>query len=325
MKFAYSTLLLACSLVLAGCAAPTSPTASVVSLRSAVQKQAWQGGKGLVLTSEHYRIYTTATDEGIPEFLPGFLEQAHQYYRQLTGLNENKSLPPAKVYMLATRNEWADITRKVVKEDPSQYLAISAGGYCYHGTCVFWDIGYMQTLPVAAHEALHQFLMANLRDQLPMWTEEGLCVMVESFTVAGRDVRFTPDSPSEHLYDLRVAITRNHWVGLGKLLSMDAGDAIAGNNEQAVSYYAQLWALIRYIRSNPAYKAGLERLIADAGAGSLRSALGVNYFTWLSLKSDGRKYNRALSEQAFRHYITNDLATFEQGFAAYSRDLIKNR
>lgn len=314
--------------LLGGCAS-TEPggVGQPVALRSLghdAQKQSWPGpyAHGTRITTRHYILYTTSTDEGVPQMLPGFLEQANHEYHRMTGLPESPAEKPATVYMLANRDEWADLTRRLVKDQPNTYLSIGAGGYCYQGTCVFWDIGYMQTLPVAAHEGLHQFLGANLRDSLPMWAEEGLCVVAEGFWIQGQQVHFAPDSWM-HIYDLKTALGKGYWIPLRELLSMDAGDAVGGNAQRAVAYYAQLWALVRYIQSQPPYRAGLERMIADARAGRCREALGKGWLEFAMLKPDGKGYNRRLSEPFFRRYITNDLDGFERAYTQYARELLQ--
>ena len=178
----------------------------------------------------------------------------------------------------------------------------------------------MQTLPVAAHEGLHQFLMANLRDQLPMWAEEGLCVLAEGFKIRQNTVDFDKDSWS-HFYDLRNAFKRNYWQKLDRLLEMDAGDALTEGNKQAVAYYAQLWSMMHYIRSKPQYRAGLERMIADARDGRIAGELGINAIELRLLKTDPRKYNSKLSPKFFRRYITQDLAAFEREYTQYAHEL----
>jgi len=296
------------------------------SLNATVQRENWNGrySNGVLLSSEHYRIFTTCTDEGVMAFLPGFMEAAHAYYHDLTGLKETDHEQVGKVYLLASRDQWADVTKRLVGNQSPQYLAIQAGGYCYKGTCVFWDLGYKQTVPVAAHEGLHQFLVSHLRDQLPMWLEEGLCVSVEGYKVDDKNnVTFDPDSADMQIGDLRNAVGRNLWIPLPKLLSMDAGQAIDGSNAQAVAYYAELWALVKFIRSNDTYRQGMQQMLADARDGAIRQHLGVGFLEFQGLRSDGRKYNSQLSEPMFRKYISKDVEQFDKAFTAYAQALVK--
>lgn len=314
-------VLVAGMLVLGGCAT-AGPQTRYDSLRTQVVRQDWPSDypNGAVLQTPHYRIHTTVSNPAVLKMLPGFLEQAHGQYVAFTGISP-RGQRVGDVYLMADRQQWAAVTRKVVRDRPNSYMSIEAGGYCYRGVSVFWDIGYARTLPVAAHEGLHQFFMFHLRDALPMWLEEGLCVMMESYRVdATGNVAFDPDRRDAHADELRTAL-RQHWRPLRQLLSMDAGEAIAGTNQEAVSYYAQLWALAHYLRSRPEYRAGLERMLADAQAGRVKKELGVGFFEGFSLMSDGRRYNQALSERFFRHYITTDLDGFERAYTQHARRL----
>ncbi len=275
-----------------------------------------------VISTAHYRIYTTTTDQNLLALLPQLMERARANYHQLTGLPQRDG-EPGKIYMLANRQQWAQVTRDLVGDEAPTYLSIQAGGYCYRGVGVFWDIGAATTMPVAAHEALHQFLASRVRDPLPMWLEEGLCVTAEGYELTAEGARFTPDDCWAHRYDLRNALARRHWLALRVLLPMDAGDAIAQGNERAVAYYAQLWALASYIRSVPAYRQGMERMIADAADGRLAQGAGRNAIAFALLKADGKKYNRTLSLLLFERYITRDTTGFEKGLRAHADKLIK--
>ena len=111
-------------------------------------------------------------------------------------------------------------------------------------------------------------------------------------------------------------------IPLRTLLSMDAGDAVGQHMaNRAVEYYAQLWSLILYIRSQPQWEAGMERLLADAAKGQLGEGLGYKPGPWSQLSTGGRSYNRAISEITFTTYITKDLPAFEKGLRAYQMKL----
>ncbi|MCL2701389.1 MAG: hypothetical protein FWE88_06815 [Phycisphaerae bacterium] len=294
------------------------------SLQTTVQREAWTGryANGVILSTEHYRIYTTCTDESLVEFLPGFMEAAHTHYRVLTGVEALSDARIGRMYLLADRQQWADVTRRVTGSRAPRYLAIQAGGYCHKGTCVLWDLGPAQTAAVAAHEGLHQFLTFHLRDGLPMWLEEGLCVSVEGFAVdEKKNVTFDPDFAWTLRRDLRRALERGRWMPLQTLLSMDVASAIREDNEQAVAYYAQLWALVKFLHTHDAWRDGMKQLIADARDGQLRSRLDMSWLEFQLLRADGRRYNDTLSEPLFRAYIADDMADFEQAFEAYAREL----
>jgi hypothetical protein len=282
------------------------------------------------LLTTHYRIYTTASRPEILSYLPGFMEAAHDNYVGLTGLagpaapsggGKDARMP---IYMMGTRQEWSALTRSIVGEQWNVYSSIQAGGYCYQGVCVFWDMGGVGSLSVASHEGMHQFLGQRLKDHLPMWLEEALAAMSEGYQIDGQSVRFTPDQNASRFNDLRKALVNDWWIGLDKLLPMDGGDAVRlGSPERTVGYYGQVWALGVFLRSDPAYAAGRTRMLADAAAGRFHQALKLPADNLTRLYRRGPAYNHVLSARLFRHYIAADLPAFERRYKDFARKLVR--
>lgn len=317
--------LLPIALASGGCNPTTdTPAASAISLAASAQRDPWPaaGPRGVALTTSHYRIFTTVERPALMAALPGFMEAAHQSYLALTGLSDVPSAAPLPIYMFATRPEWAGLTGQIVKENLDVYLQIGAGGYCYKGVCVFWDVGGTGTLSVAAHEGLHQFFASRLRDRLPMWLEEGTAATMEGFDLQSHSVTFTPQRNLGRITILRAAIVNNRMVELSKLLAMDAGDAISSSHpDDGISYYAQLWALNMFIRSDPQYRQGLTRLMADAEAGKLFKTVQITRDDMARVGGNGRTYNKVISEPVFRKYICEDLPTFQRQYLAFAKNL----
>lgn len=312
---------------LAGCSgsASTDGTALVTETRRAVWESPFATGQ--VVSTSHYNIYSTATPS-TDRLLPAFLEAAYKNYINLTGLPDRPPQPgqaPLTVYMLGTRREWAALTGKVTGPLAEKFLGIEAGGYCFQGVCVFWDLGPMASLAVASHEGLHQFFFHRLKHRLPAWLEEGLCATAEGYEIAAQSVRFTPQQNTMRFSNLRDALVAGRWIPLGQLLAMDAGDIATRPTEEAVGYYGQLWALVQFIRSREPYRLGLQRLLADAEAGRLDAAMGLTPDAFSALLAKGRLYNQAVGEKLFRHYICDDLTGFEQAFRPYAARLAKLR
>jgi len=310
---------------LAGCGGQTQGPQTSFSLATSVRSTPWNTafGNGVALETAHYRIYSTANRQDLLRSLPPFMEACFQQYSELTDLAAPAIGKPLPVYMLGSRSQWAQLTRSTVRENVDLYLKIQAGGYCYRGVCVFWDIGGVGTYSLAAHEGLHQFLGAVVRQRLPSWLEEGLATVAEGCDVTRDAVVFTPHRNVTRFTHLRDAIVNGHWIGTERLLSMDAGDAIAKPEEAPAGYYGQLWALVLYIRSNPAYRAGLARLVADAQADRMHQAIGATPQELAQWLAGGREYNRKISRPLFEHYITRDLAAFDKGYLAFARKLAK--
>ncbi len=322
MKALYISLLITVLLTPAGC--EPSTIARGTPMITAVRRESWQSpySSGYMLTTKHYRIFTTARSYAIRTYLPGFMEAAYRNYLALTGLADSPAAGSMPIYMLGSRREWAALTKTVLGAG-SGALNIEAGGYCHRGICVFWEMGGTGTLSVASHEGLHQFFHHRLRNQLPMWLEEGLCTQAEGYRIRGDSVLFTPANNPGRFNALRAAIVNDRWIPLDRLLPMDSLDAIVGGTERAVGYYGQLWALVQFIRSDESYRLGLERILADAVAGRLHVAMKVPASALMRLRARGRAYNRTVSEPLFRHYIFADLPAFERRYAAFAKKLAK--
>lgn len=311
-------------LAAAGCAARPQVQATPLARDFAVQPWNWGDLPGQRLLSEHYEIFTTSRSSEVLRYLPGFLEAAHANYLRLTGLGDVPARRRMGVYMMASREQWVDLTRSALGPRAELFLAIQAGGYCYDGVCVFWDSGGVGTWSVAAHEGMHQFCSARLRDRLPMWLEEGLATLAEGFQMNGPAVAFTPDRNSGRFGDLRNAIIQGWWVPLPQLLAMDGGDAVQDSRPgKATGYYGQVWALAVLLSGEPELRARRDRLLGDAEAGRLGEAMGLAPQSLAALRRAGRAYNRAVSTRLFRHYVADDLAAFEQQYRAFARRLAK--
>jgi len=139
----------------------------------------------------------------------------------------------------------------LVGENLEIYLSIEAGGYCYRDTCVFWDVGGVETLRLAAHEGFHQFLGSH-NAHLPMWLEEGLAVCCEGMDLRDNGVVFEPERNILRMDSLRTSLINRHIIPVEQLVSMDAGDAVKNARPgAALEYYGQLWALSLYLQSSP--------------------------------------------------------------------------
>ncbi len=316
MRIFFYTIFIVALCVEPGC--DSSSGYKGTSMLTSVEQSPWNTGHntGVKLTSAHYDIYATTTNRVLLQYLPGFMEAAYENYGRISGLKDRPLEEHMQIYMMGSKEEWLALTQHIFREHSKIFMSIDAGGYCHQGICVFWDFGGLGTLAVASHEGFHQFLYHRMKNQLPMWVEEGLCVTAEGYNVSGDLVQFTPDRNTIRFTNLRTAIVQNLWVPVGRLLPMDGGDAVQGSTipEAAVGYYGQLWALAKFLRSDPKYSPGYYRLLADAEAGEFYKALDVPPHAVDELRAKGRIYNRVVSEKLFRHYITDDLDAFEREF-----------
>ena len=315
-RYVTSVLLTA---LLIGCDGPQP--SSGVAMTTQATRMPWKNGQ--VIRTAHYRIYSTVTDRELQEYLPGFMEAAYENYLSLTQLPPVETDAPLDMYVLGTRSEWAALTEHRLQEQAPLFLQLEAGGYCLNGVCVLWDLrSNSSTMAVASHEGLHQFFWRRLKHRIPMWAEEGLCTVAEGIDLYGNVVRFTPDRNVHRYNDLRKAIVQGYWVDLAELLSMGAADAISGRPLQATGYYGQVWSLILYIQTQPAYRSGFHRMLLDAQEGRLHEAVGMDADYMARMRHSGRNYNTLVAELMFRRYITEDLEAFERDWKRFAHELV---
>ena len=313
----------ALAVIVAACGCTGRPAAvQSIPLSVEVTRSPWNSSysTGEVLTSRHYRIYTTTTNQVLLGHLPGFIEAAYQNYLSLTGLGDRASDGPMSVYMMATRQEWLALSENVLHAHRGIYQSVEAGGYCYNGVCAYWDLSGPSTFTVAAHEGFHQFLYHRLKDKLPTWLEEGLAVAAEGHDIQADCVTFDPNRNPFRINNLRSVIIEDRWIPIAQLLPLEAADVFGRVPNRAVNYYAQLWALSTFLHSDPTYSVGLRRMLADAEAGNFGRALNLPPESLGRLRL-GRDYNQTVCLPLFNHYISRDLQAFDRQYLAFARQL----
>ncbi|MFA6043970.1 MAG: hypothetical protein WC718_03205, partial [Phycisphaerales bacterium] len=164
--------------------APQAATASPGAAAPAgvVSTEAWtlEGKTGQLITTPHYRIFTTIDKPYILDRLPLFMEAALANY---TTSLEDLPAPrqPLETYLLATRPQWTRVTQRVMADQAEVYLRIQRGGFAAGGKAILYDIGPRDTFAIAAHEGWHQYSQSTFRTPLPTSLEEGLATYMEGF------------------------------------------------------------------------------------------------------------------------------------------------
>ena len=320
-----AAILAATALLAAGCSAPSSSVRASTSMAADVRKEPWVG-KGLAgeqLLTANYRIYTTTRQPYLREHIAGFMEAAHRNHLAISGLADRPTDRRMDVYLMCTRDEWAQLTQVHLGPQAEPYMHIQAGGYMTEGVCVFWDVGALKTLRIASHEGLHQLFYHRLRHRLPVWLEEGLCTQAEGFQIYGTSVEFDPADNPDRFGAVREGLSNGRWIPLRELLVMDAAQAFGGRLESAAEYYGQLWALVLFLRSHPDTLTGVRRMLADAEAGGLHAAAGVPREAMDRQLT--RQRNQAISVRLFERYIASDLDRCDRAYAAFAKNLVRLR
>ena len=316
-------------LALAGCAGPTtSPVASPGMVRGtdagapAIEEWEFMGRPGKMIRTDSYRVFTTEPDPALVADMPVFLEQALNTYTTEFGPLPR---PPMKLdtFLMGDRQQWEAMTRQLMGDQAGPYLKIDRGGFASGGRAVLRGIGRRDTLAIAAHEGWHQYTQRTFRDPLPAWLEEGAAVWMEGFVMEPGGAEFRPWANAERYDQLVRIVSDNRIWPLKQLLATNPQTLIGESTEATLTYYAQLWGLMLFLREGAGgrFAPDLNRVMADAASGRLNETLkganaasrlaprGIQVFNayFADPEAVGREYAlflRMITETRFRPQIT---------------------
>lgn len=302
--------LLACALV--GCQQPQA--------RAPVpfESSRWQFGHapGSKLTTAHYEIFTTIQDPVLVNALPDFVEAAYEHYARL--------LPPRRVptqrmpvYLFATRTQWEVFTRRFTGPRAPEFLRVNNGGYSERGVSVIQYVRHAITFPLFAHEGFHQYVYHCVDARLPAWLNEGLAVCCEGQRWSDRNgayrvQEFDPWFNPARRNALAEALSADRLHSLSHLLATHPGEVLDGSSQEVQAYYAQVWALILFLREgdNGRYAAGYQRLLdALAGPGLEPQARAAHIW--------GQERTFDFGTAVFRGFIAEDVEAAERAYRAF--------
>jgi hypothetical protein len=298
------------------------PKESAPSRPISAEPWTFQGNRGTAYRSEHYRLLTTADRSILAQRLAPFAEASlARFRRTFASLPEPRT--GLEVFVLESRGEWQRFVAEVFGKDGlERYSGIDRGGFTEGGRSVLWDIGVHDTFAIMAHEGWHQYAQSALREPLPSWLDEGLGAWAEGF-------RWNPRSPAEPVFlpwanverfdQLRRAAERRELMPLGQLLSERPQELLRVSGESTLTYYAECWALVHYMLADPARRAALDRMLADAGAGRMasrvRERFGDRAVRSIALRRSGI--------ELWQVYVGADLAAEEEAFSAFLERVVR--
>ena len=275
----------------AGAAPSVQTPAYTYSPVLSTEPWAFAGRDGSIIRTQHYRVFTTSDRTIIRRVLPGFLEASLVQYR--TALGE---LPPPPVkldtYLMDTRPEWATLTRALMQERADVYLRIERGGFAAQGRGVYRDLGALtDTLNLAAHEGWHQYTQLTFKPRLPVYLEEGIATYMEGFRFdpARPDTPiFMPWANTERYDQLRRAASAGRLLSLETIMNTPPQDLIATDQEMALTWYAQVWALVHFLHEGESglYTGALHAMLADAARSSSRGIRRVPFTSYIDTPID---------------------------------------
>ncbi len=293
-----------------------------------VTHESWtfQNDPGTLITTPHYRIYTTLRYRHLREQLAPFYEAALAHYT--TALTELPQPPePLVTYMFQTRDQWRSQTRIMLPEDYLLYEGLGRGGFTTDGTAVLYYIDRRgrshDTLAIAAHEGWHQYSQIAFKNPLPLWMEEGIATCMESFQLTkDGTVRFSVRSNYERHRALRNAYRNEELIDLASLLSQTPQTFLDRGKEHLLVYYAQVWALTRFLHegADQQYRASLIELLDDAAHGRLRNRLARSKA--LASNHERRRASQSkVGRWVVLEYFNPDWYEFESQYNDYVKQL----
>ncbi len=283
-----------------------------------VTQRPWRfgGTTGKLITTPHYRVFTTVTRQSILDQLPLFLERAMAHYRTaLAPLPE----PGARLdtYLFESRAQWEAKTRQMLPRQAPTFLTLGRGGFTTRGISVLYYIGRKDTLSIAAHEGWHQFSQDTLRSQLPLWLEEGIATYMEGYTSHPDGLpRFRPWLNLERFHTLRDAVRAGRLIPLNDLLNRTPQSFLKESKNELLIYYAQVWVLTHFLAEGQQgrYREPLREVLADAVRGRL------------AVKSLGRRGGPGgvrLGSAVLTAYFDTDLDSFEQAYLQFVGSVVR--
>lgn len=195
------------------------------------------------------------------------MERAHKTYRALAPLPPSEAPERFEAYIFALRKEWAEFTEQTTGSQATVYLQIGRGGYAHGDSFATFYHGGPQTLAVCRHEGWHQYVAVGFRTRPPPFLEEGLATLFEA-GFHENDVS-RPRTNLGRLNRLREAVRRKRAWPLEKLLTMHAGHVVGTDGRMIDTFYAQAWALARFLASDDELRSGFRSMLAAYAAGEV--------------------------------------------------------
>jgi hypothetical protein len=310
--------LLALIFLASGCAAPSAPpigqwfgptTPATVSIQNLPQLDA----TARVVKTAHYDIYTTIGDTELLNKIAQLMEGSLTAYQTLAP-DTQVSKTPMECYIFRERNQWAEFTREHTGEQAPLYLQINRGGYTIGDWYVAYYIGEGSTLSVAAHEGWHQFVARHFKGRLPAFLEEGLATMFEGVQFKNGVPCYNLSINQNRAILLRSAIESNSLWPLEDLIGMNAGQIVARPGNKIDAWYAQAWALGRFLwdGDNAAHRPILRQILADTADGTIYDPTGPHHNRLRGWSALGAK-------AMFEHYFGESFDKIEADYQTFCR------
>ncbi|MCE5184573.1 MAG: DUF1570 domain-containing protein [Planctomycetaceae bacterium] len=278
---------------------------------------------GLCIATTHYELYTTLIEPLMLRQLPAFLESAYAAYQNQLPAPIGAG-QPLKTYFFSDRAQWEQYTRDTAGTDAEVYLQIVKGAYTLNGTVVAYNIGRKQSFAVIGHEGWHQFDQRLFVYRLPSWLDEGIATLFETCSYTQGKFVFEPQRNLMRLGALRQTVLENRLLPLRELIALNPGQLLEGSDDAILSFYAQNYALVRFLRENNyGVRLASYRRLLQGGAGGSWPLHG----DYAAMAADRTRsltvgWNMQVSPALFTCYIDPDLDRLNAEYRAYCAKLV---
>jgi predicted small secreted protein len=282
---------------------------------------------GLLITTNHYNIYTTMNDALMLRSLPGFVESLHREYLNKSGIT-SVSRNPKVIYLFQTREQWEQFGKTFTGDMWPVYQKIKKGAYYVNGACVTYNIGRSDTFGIIAHEGWHQFSHRHFKYRMPAWLDEGMAMQFEGFRSARGGYRFAPSYNTMRLQGLKRSFEQGQMPGLVSLLSENPAVVISGDQKDAPAtinaYYSRMYALVRFLDQygGGIYKPRLRSMMVSLVQGTWKVPDSVADMLDDRNNILTTKANSEIGIRLFTDYYGKDIAAIEEQFDRYCYSLV---
>ena len=281
-------------------------------------------GNGLIITTDHYEIYTTLMEPLMLYQLPGFMESAYKGYQEQLP-NPIESERKFTAYLFGERSQWENFTKTFTGPQASLYLKVQKGAYYLNGACVAYNIGRERTFSILGHEGWHQFNSRHFKYRLPSWLDEGIAMLFETSNYRDGWFYFEPGRNLGRLGSLKKTMLQNKTIPLQELITLNPGEVLATREtEDVIAFYAQSYALVRFLREEEYGKRlrNFHQLLLGALNGTwpiegLEQRIAADRNIPLTVG-----WNRYIAPLLFKQYISEDIASIEEEYSNFCRKIV---
>jgi hypothetical protein len=302
------------------------PESAPVQVRSEVERarpalladEPWtfESVPGRAMRTASYRVFTTLPRGSIADQMPTFLEQAVTNYRTAIVLLPGPAVA-MDTYLLSNRPQWQRLTKTLLGDAANAYLHIQRGGVAVGGRAMLYEIGPRDTFVIAAHEGWHQYTQRVMKDALPVWLDEGVATYMEGFRWSAQwpgEAEFSGWANLERYDTLRMASQANVLMSLEQIVNLGPGDLVQAGPDAALVAYAQMWALIHFLREGDEgeHAAGLRAMLSDAAAGKMSARVRRE----VGARAAEQFAARRAGADVLRVYLGKSAAAMEESYRA---------